>query len=940
MRWVVGWNGVRGRAGQEAAALRPVGGRLLWPGNDPLWVVGDWRPDEIRGVAVYRHRRHHRHVVQNGFPELDQLPAPSETGAPTPAFPPDDGALARLFVLGRCGAADSALRTALLATSGGALRHLTTWPGSYVVVLQQGTRVAVLGDLAGVQPVYYTGWRGGTAWATAALPLADLVEAPVDHVHLAARLALPDSPEGVGDTSPFLGVRRVTPGQALSMRAGAPDVAAYESLPGGVGSYEMTEASATAEVTRSLLESVRLRVRTPAPRSAFGAGMLRAASDEAAAGGAGTGGAGTTAGSAGAGAPGVAGVAARWGSGWSGASQPGFAARRADPDPPGGMPGRHFRRGPAAADYGDDESDHDHDREQSRAGRDPGRGTANGTVNGTAHGGGTLTPRPAVSVDLSGGSASTVLTLLAAGIPRASGAVTSSRTQRPGSTSFFYGGSDETEPDLGGERHPDPDPDPATLPSGTASARHPTLGTFSEERWGDPRSSRTLRHGPPGVDPDEASAAPRRTGAVRGSWARNGAVSEPETDTLLAITYTDAEGATGAPLGPGREAELLRARAIAEAVADRIDHVVVPGGQDALPFADLADDPLAGPLTDEPGPALVTAVRQRARLAAAGVEHISGHGARQVLDGHPARLADLLYDRRRSPLLRPVAALTRADSAALGAAGLGTPVSVVRAARRLARTGYVEGLEAAAAALLRGLPGASPHRGSAGEASTRALAWCTPGPAADWLTEGARGAVANRLRLAARAGAPDERPGARRARLALQRRAADFRVLAQVVESAPDARGRRLHAPFLDNQVVRACRQVPDRARIQPGARQGILRAVLAGAGVTTFLDDLATTGPAPHDASPSTATMRAGLRRSGPALDHLLATSLLGRWGVIDVPHARKALAAATSETTPGPLDGLPELIATELWVRRLHSRRGSCWSDLRSPSIPAVGG
>nr|WP_268874058.1 asparagine synthase-related protein [Streptacidiphilus melanogenes] len=467
------------------------------------------------------------------------------------------------------------------------------------------------------------------------------------------------------------------------------------------------------------------------------------------------------------------------------------------------------------------------------------------------------------------------------------------------------------------------------------------LGTFSEERWGDPRSSRTLRHGPPGADPgEEGGAAPRRTGAVRGSWARNGAVSEPESDTLLAITYTDAEGATGAPLSPGREAELLRARAVAESVADRIDHVVVPGGQDALPFADLADDPLAGPLTDEPGPALVTAVRQRARLAAAGVEHISGHGARQVLDGHPARLADLLHDRRRSPLLRPVAALTRADSAALGAAGLGTPVSVVRAARRLARTGYVDGLEAAAASLLRGLPGASPQRGSAGEASTRALAWCTPGPAADWLTEGARGAVAARLRLAARAGAPDERPGARRARLALQRRAADFRVLAQVVESAPDARGRRLHAPFLDNQVVRACRLVPDHARIQPGARQGILRAVLAGAGVAALPDDLATSAAAPHDASPSTATMRAGLRRAAPALDRLLASSLLGRWGVIDVPHARRALAAATSETAPGPLDGLPELIATELWVRRLHSRRGSCWTDLRSPSVPAVGG
>ena len=165
-------------------------------------------------------------------------------------------------------------------------------------------------------------------------------------------------------------------------------------------------------------------------------------------------------------------------------------------------------------------------------------------------------------------------------------------------------------------------------------------------------------------------------------------------------------------------------------------------------------------------------------------------------------------------------------------------------------------------------------------------------------------------------------------------------MLAQVVESAPEARGRRLHAPFLDNQVVRACRLVPDRARIQPGARQVILRAVLAGAGITGLPDDLAAQAQSGHDAPPSTETMRAGLRRAAPALDRLLSGSLLGRWGVIDIEAARQALVAATAEWDPGPLDGLPELVATELWLRRLHSRRGSCWIDVRSPSRPAVGG
>ena len=52
-----------------------------------------------------------------------------------------------------------------------------------------GRRITVGGDLAGARPVFYTPWAGGTAYATAALPLADLIEAnldfgPVSYTHL------------------------------------------------------------------------------------------------------------------------------------------------------------------------------------------------------------------------------------------------------------------------------------------------------------------------------------------------------------------------------------------------------------------------------------------------------------------------------------------------------------------------------------------------------------------------------------------------------------------------------------------------------------------------------------------------------------------------------------------------------------------------------------
>ncbi|MFC7469200.1 hypothetical protein ACFQVA_19130 [Actinomadura keratinilytica] len=83
---------------EDGGLLTPVGARLLWDGPDPLWAVGDWRPDEIRVVR-----------------------ADADT---------------RIAVLGTCAATDEQLRVGLFAARGGALRHLTAWPGSYTAVVQ------------------------------------------------------------------------------------------------------------------------------------------------------------------------------------------------------------------------------------------------------------------------------------------------------------------------------------------------------------------------------------------------------------------------------------------------------------------------------------------------------------------------------------------------------------------------------------------------------------------------------------------------------------------------------------------------------------------------------------------------------------------------------------------------------------------------------------
>ncbi|MBD3009170.1 asparagine synthase-related protein [Streptomyces sp. 5-10] len=687
MRWLVGWSSTAsGPVSSESRAIQPVGAQLLWSDPDPLWAVGDWRPDEVR-------------VVQ------------------TDPF-------TRLAVFGCCGASDEELRVGLFAARGGALRHLTAWPGSYTAVAQVGRRVTIVGDLAGARPVFHTDWAGGTAYATAALPLADLIEAQLDVGHLGALLACPDSPEAMGDGTPYMGVRRVPPGHALILRDGARDITGYEPTASlAVAAPPLDQDKAVDAVRDALVEAVRARLT--APRH----------------------------------------------------------APETDDLDPGPVPGM----GPA----------------ERRAARGA--------------------PAPGIGADLSGGSASATLALLAAGLPGMPG------------TLFGH-------------------------------------GTEAGER-------------------------------------------------LLAVTFNDLATAGGART---REAELERAGAIA--ANPRLHHVVVAAGEEALPYAGLD----TGALTDEPGPSLVIAERHRRRLAAGSADHFIGHGARQVLDAHPARLADLLLDRRRRHLLRPATALAKADGPS--AQSFFVPFTVYRAARRLARTSYREGVQEAAARLMdrHFADEQALHGPGAVSASLAALTWCRPGPAARWLTGETLAEVSVRLEDAAVRPVLLRRPGERRADAALARYAADHRVF----EQAAEIRSQRLHAPFLDNQVVRACRALPEALRVQPGARAAVLRSVLAGAGVRELPAGWGATSHAAH-----TAAVRTGMRTWTGELMTLFDAPLLADAGLIEARVVRKALrAAAQGERLP--LDGLAELVSTEVWLRRLLARRGTCWTGTAAPRQRAVAG
>ncbi|WP_374224148.1 asparagine synthase-related protein [Streptomyces sp. ISL-66] len=667
-------------ASQADRTVVPVGAQLLWGDPDPLWAVGDWRPDEIRTLTA------------------------------DPADP-----FIRLAVFGCCGATDEELRRGLSAARGGALRHLTQWPGSYTAVVQAGRRITVVGDLAGARPVFYTPWASGTAYATAALPLADLIEAQLDVGHLATLLACPDSPEALGDGTPYVGVRRIPPGHALILREGSREITGYEAVASlAVAAPEADAECAVEGVREALVDAVRARLTAP-----------RHAPDTL-------------------------------------------------PHDPGPVPGM----GPA-------------DRRAAR---------------------GAPAPVPGVGADLSGGSASATLALLAAGLPGAPGTILS------------------------------------------------------------------------------------RTG-----------------ERLLAVTFNDLA------TPQGREPELERAHAIA--ANPRLHHVVVAAAEEALPYADLD-----GPLTDEPGPSLVFAARERRRLAAGSADHFTGHGARQVLDAHPARLADLLMDRRRRHLLRPALALARSSPGDSLLVPFTVPLTVYSAARRLARTPYRAGMEAAAARLREGGAGTGPS--SPVDASLAALTWSRPGPAAGWLTGEALAEVS--IRLTAAAGRPplSLRPGEARARAALARHAADHRVFEQAVE----VRSQRLHAPFLDNQVVRAARALPESLRVQPGARAAILRSVLSSAGVRELPAGWGATTHAPNESA-----TRLGLRAALPHLLSLFATPLLADAGLIEARVVRQALLDA-ADGRPVPLDGLAELVSMELWLGRLLSRRGTCWTGTSTPRRRAV--
>ncbi|MGH9206794.1 MAG: asparagine synthase-related protein, partial [Acidimicrobiales bacterium] len=161
-----------------------------------------------------------------------------------------------LAAFGACLATDAELAAAATAVHGsGNHAVLADLAGNHVTVVYDEYGVTVVTDLAGLHPVFYTPWTGGTLFASSKLPLADLTSTGPDLEWLSAMLLCPDVPQANVDRSAFSGSRRTRPGHVLTV---GHDGLRQRPIPLSLGGATFEEG---AQVLRSaLVTAVQRRV--------------------------------------------------------------------------------------------------------------------------------------------------------------------------------------------------------------------------------------------------------------------------------------------------------------------------------------------------------------------------------------------------------------------------------------------------------------------------------------------------------------------------------------------------------------------------------------------------------------------------------------------------------------------------------------------------------
>ncbi|WP_030888131.1 albusnodin/ikarugamycin family macrolactam cyclase [Streptomyces sp. NRRL S-1868] len=348
-------------------------------------------------------------------------------------------------------------------------------------------------------------------------------------------------------------------------------------------------------------------------------------------------------------------------------------------------------------------------------------------------------------------------------------------------------------------------------------------------------------------------------------------------------------------------------------------HHTVPGATGTVYYAGLDD--LSGlPVTDVPNAYVVTASIKRAVLDTVAENtpgpgvHFTGAAGDAVLSAPSSYLADLLRERRHRRALQHALAHARLRH---------TSAFHVLARTRPASKIDLAGAWWQTAAELRG-----PARDWIPQAQ-RPLAWTPLLASADWMTHGARRMLAAALDEAA--GALTEAP----ARLAdwsdrqdLARLGADtvgWRTLALAEH------GIELAAPFLDNEVIRACLAVPADERGAPGTYKPLLDAAFTGSSVLPgFVLARTTKGG-------FNALAYAGLRDNAPVLKDLLGpSSQLAALGLVTEQPVADALARAAAGQ-PTAQGALHLVVAAEVWLRQ-HAAAPAAWWEEVSGRVAAA--
>ncbi|MFD4977392.1 asparagine synthase-related protein [Streptomyces sp. NPDC058424] len=367
-----------------------------------------------------------------------------------------------------------------------------------------------------------------------------------------------------------------------------------------------------------------------------------------------------------------------------------------------------------------------------------------------------------------------------------------------------------------------------------------------------------------------------------------------------------------------RDDDLAFAARTAAAVPGLAQHTV-PGAVGTLYYAGLDD--LSGlPVTDAPNAYVVTASIKRAVLdTVAGKTpgpgvHFTGAAGDAVLSAPSSYLADLLRERRHR----------RAWQHALGHARLRhtSSFAVLSRARSASRVDLAGAWWQTAAELRR------PARDWIPQAQ-RPLAWTTLLASADWMTPDVRGLLADAVDVAA--GVLSDAP----ARLSDW---SDRQDLARVGANTAGWRalalaghGIELAAPFLDNEVIRACLAVGADERGAPGQYKPLLDAAFTGTGVLPgFVLARSTKGG-------FNALAYAGLRENAPVLRELLGSSShLAALGLLTEQPVADALARAAAGQ-PTAQAALHLVVAAEVWLRQLADAPVRWWEEV-SGRVAAV--